>query len=182
MTNTTRRWQPRGACRFEDPDLFFPVGTTGPALAQTEDAKRVCRRCPVILQCQQWALENHVEEGVWGGLDERQRRSLLRHRARGTTAVAPRVPLPSFDTCRDAYNFMAFDVEGHIVWTGPIQVRIGEERRSRNQIAWEAIHGTPPVGRVQPDCDRDSCVQHLTDQATRNARSRDSAVDLPLAV
>lgn len=40
-------WRHEAACRWEDPDLFFPVGTGGPALLQIEEAKAVCHRCPV---------------------------------------------------------------------------------------------------------------------------------------
>lgn len=36
-------WRMHAACRDEDPDLFFPIGGTGPALVRTEDAKAVCR-------------------------------------------------------------------------------------------------------------------------------------------
>ena len=41
-------WRHRAACRDEDPELFFPIGNTGPALLQIEEAKAVCRRCEVI--------------------------------------------------------------------------------------------------------------------------------------
>ena len=41
-------WRHRAACRDEDPELFFPIGNTGPALLQIEEAKAVCRRCPVM--------------------------------------------------------------------------------------------------------------------------------------
>ena len=44
-------WRHRAACRDEDPELFFPIGNTGPALVQIEEAKAVCRRCPVIEPC-----------------------------------------------------------------------------------------------------------------------------------
>jgi WhiB family transcriptional regulator, redox-sensing transcriptional regulator len=40
-------WRLRAVCRDEDPELFFPIGTTGPAIWQIELAKEVCRRCPV---------------------------------------------------------------------------------------------------------------------------------------
>ncbi|MFG3429579.1 WhiB family transcriptional regulator [Streptomyces californicus] len=72
----------RALCREEDPDLFFPIGSTGPALLQIEEAKAVCRRCPVMDQCLQWALENRQDSGVWGGLNEDERRSLKRRTAR----------------------------------------------------------------------------------------------------
>ena len=39
-------WRHRALCRDEDPELFFPIGTTGPAVVQIEQAKAVCRRCP----------------------------------------------------------------------------------------------------------------------------------------
>ena len=41
-------WRHTAACRDEDPELFFPIGNTGPALLQIEEAKAVCRRCDVI--------------------------------------------------------------------------------------------------------------------------------------
>ncbi|MDQ0904130.1 hypothetical protein QFZ22_000115 [Streptomyces canus] len=40
------------------------------------------RRCPVMDQCLQWALESGQESGVWGGLSERERRSMQRRAAR----------------------------------------------------------------------------------------------------
>ena len=40
-------WRHQAACRDEDPELFFPVGNTGPAITQIEEAKKVCMRCTV---------------------------------------------------------------------------------------------------------------------------------------
>ncbi|MGY0065558.1 WhiB family transcriptional regulator [Streptomyces sp. QTS137] len=71
-------WRTRAACRDEDPDLFFPIGTSGPALFQTEQAKAVCRRCPVQQQCLDWAMESGQSLGVWGGTSETERRALKR--------------------------------------------------------------------------------------------------------
>jgi WhiB family redox-sensing transcriptional regulator len=73
-------WRHGAACKDEDPELFFPIGTTGPAVFQTEEAKAVCRRCDVREQCLQWALETGQEFGVWGGLSEDERRTLKRRR------------------------------------------------------------------------------------------------------
>lgn len=46
----------RAACLAEDPELFFPIGNTGPALAQVEEAKMVCRRCQACEERLRWAL------------------------------------------------------------------------------------------------------------------------------
>lgn len=75
-------WRHRAACRDEDPELFFPIGNTGPALLQIEEAKAVCRRCEVIDSCLQWALETGQDAGVWGGMSEDERRALKRRNAR----------------------------------------------------------------------------------------------------
>lgn len=81
-------WRHRAACRDEDPELFFPIGNTGPALAQIEEAKKVCARCEVAEPCLQWALESGQEAGVWGGMSEDERRALKRRVARNRARMA----------------------------------------------------------------------------------------------
>ncbi|MEV5509664.1 WhiB family transcriptional regulator [Streptomyces orinoci] len=80
-------WRQYAACRNEDPDLFFPVGTCGPAVQQTEQAKSVCRGCPVRERCLRWALESGQEYGVWGGTSEKERRLLRRTRPQRLSAA-----------------------------------------------------------------------------------------------
>jgi WhiB family transcriptional regulator, redox-sensing transcriptional regulator len=77
-------WRDRAACLEEDPELFFPIGTTGPAAAQVEQAKAVCARCPVLAECRSWALDNPrmTEFGVFGGMSEDERRAVRRRRRR----------------------------------------------------------------------------------------------------
>ena len=84
-------WRDRAACLGEDPELFFPIGNTGPALVQIEEAKAVCRRCEVVDSCMKWAIESGQDTGVWGGLSEDERRALKRRDARARRAgpVAP---------------------------------------------------------------------------------------------
>jgi WhiB family redox-sensing transcriptional regulator len=84
-------WHDRAACLSVDPELFFPIGSTGPALLQVEDAKAVCRGCEVIETCLSWAVESGQDAGVWGGLSEDERRALKRRNARTRRAdlVAP---------------------------------------------------------------------------------------------
>lgn len=75
-------WRGRAACLDEDPELFFPIGTTGPALDQLESAKAICAVCDVTEQCLEWAIATNQDAGVWGGLSEDERRALRRSRQR----------------------------------------------------------------------------------------------------
>ncbi|MEU0950303.1 WhiB family transcriptional regulator [Streptomyces canus] len=81
-------WRHNAVCKDEDPELFFPIGNTGPSLLQIEEAKAVCRRCPVMEQCLQWAFESGQDSGVWGGLSEDERRSMKRRAARNRARQA----------------------------------------------------------------------------------------------
>ena len=81
LANADYTWRGRAICRDTDPDLFFPVGTTGQALLQIAKAKEVCGECPVSTQCLEYALDTNQDSGIWGGLDEEQRRSIRRQNA-----------------------------------------------------------------------------------------------------
>jgi WhiB family redox-sensing transcriptional regulator len=78
---TYEDWRHRAACRGEDPELFFPVSELGPGARQTDDAKAVCARCPVRAQCLEYALDNGLDHGIFGGTTEAERR-MLRRRTR----------------------------------------------------------------------------------------------------
>ncbi len=80
-------WIERASCLEHDPELFFPVGTTGPAIEQTARAKAVCAGCSVRAECRSWALDTSQDAGVWGGLDEEERREIRRARRRAAAAA-----------------------------------------------------------------------------------------------
>jgi len=69
------RWISQGACRDEDPELFFPIAAQGPAAAQASAAKAVCRRCAVNAACLSFGLETS-QEGIWGGTTPEERRAM----------------------------------------------------------------------------------------------------------
>lgn len=71
-------WRALAACRSVDANLFFPNGSSGPALGQLLAAKAFCRSCPVQRECLEFALDTNQEDGVWGGKDENERRRLRR--------------------------------------------------------------------------------------------------------
>ena len=79
-------WRHRAACLDENPELFFPIGNTGPVLLQIEEAKAVCRRCEVMETCLEWAIESGQDAGVWGGMSEDERHALKRRNARARRA------------------------------------------------------------------------------------------------
>jgi WhiB family redox-sensing transcriptional regulator len=71
------RWQERAACVNTDSESFFPAKGDR---AGAEAAKRVCKLCPAIKECLEYALTHDEWAGVWGGMSERQRRELKRAR------------------------------------------------------------------------------------------------------
>jgi WhiB family redox-sensing transcriptional regulator len=79
-------WIAGAACIGEDPELFFPMGPPSSVTVQTARAKAVCDGCAVRDDCLEWSLVTAQDAGVWGGLDEDERRELRRRRRR---ALAP---------------------------------------------------------------------------------------------
>jgi WhiB family transcriptional regulator, redox-sensing transcriptional regulator len=61
------------ACQFADPDLFFPISSSGPSLVQVAEAKAICAGCQVRRECLAFAVRTHQAHGVWGGLSEQER-------------------------------------------------------------------------------------------------------------
>ncbi len=76
MMLTIVDWREFAACRDSEPNLFFPIGSTGPAVDQIEAAKAICDQCTAAEDCLQYALETNQEAGVWGGYAEDERRRL----------------------------------------------------------------------------------------------------------
>lgn len=76
--DASMEWRPRAACKDLDPNLFFPIGVTGPAVDQIAAAKSICEGCPVRGECLDFAITTNQEFGVWGGTTEDERRVLRR--------------------------------------------------------------------------------------------------------
>ena len=100
-------WRRAAACRNTEPDLFFPVGTTGPAIDQIEAAKRVCRSCEALEPCLDFALATNQESGVWGGTSEEERRKLRKawlaaRRSQRAAILRPPPPSPRATASRGA--------------------------------------------------------------------------------
>jgi WhiB family transcriptional regulator, redox-sensing transcriptional regulator len=86
VSSLTGDWRHRGRCIDVDPELFFPAGIGSDFDAQVTEAKAVCACCHVRTKCLAWALNAGAEAdyGIWGGLTERERRTIRRERRRAT--------------------------------------------------------------------------------------------------
>lgn len=71
-------WRRQASCRTLDPSLFFPAGASGTEAQDIAAAKAICASCPVAAPCREFALATNQEYGVWGGLDEEERRAIRR--------------------------------------------------------------------------------------------------------
>jgi WhiB family transcriptional regulator, redox-sensing transcriptional regulator len=75
ISATDDTWMDRGSCLGLDPDLFFPGRGD-----DVEAPKAVCRGCPVMSECLEFALDNKIADGVWGATTEKERRVMRRRR------------------------------------------------------------------------------------------------------
>lgn len=67
-------WRVHAACIGQGDLFFIERGETA------RPAKAICATCPVISECLEYALNNGIKEGIWGGLAERERRAIKRRR------------------------------------------------------------------------------------------------------
>ena len=73
-------WQRRASCRGPEAALFFAPTTPEPRPdreAREARAKAICAECPVQVECLDYALRIRESHGIWGGLNETERRLLL---------------------------------------------------------------------------------------------------------
>ncbi|MFD5086455.1 WhiB family transcriptional regulator [Kitasatospora sp. NPDC058201] len=91
-------WHTAAACRRDEVGLFFAPSKepTAARLSREEQAKQVCARCPVLLECREHALAQPEPYGVWGGLTAAERRVVLARRRRRDVELCEtaRVPAP----------------------------------------------------------------------------------------
>lgn len=83
-------WRDHALCNSMGPDLFF-----GPPSRELKDqertreaaAKTICDACVVRQECREYAIAHREPEGIWGGLDEKERRQIIKsHRGEQSKA------------------------------------------------------------------------------------------------
>ena len=91
MDLLTQTWWDLAACRGQDASSFFAPAyfeKRAEKHAREAVAKSFCRGCAVRETCLEYALELRDPHGVWGGLNEMERRAVLRRRAQGSEREA----------------------------------------------------------------------------------------------
>ncbi len=76
-------WQARAACKGQHAYLFFPPNhfeKKHEKLQREAAAKEICKTCPVIDECREYALAIREPYGIWGGLTENERKLILAQR------------------------------------------------------------------------------------------------------
>ena len=73
----TRNWTNRALCKNLDTELFFPQRGES-----TVHVRMVCKACPVVKPCLEYAMRGMEKFGIWGGTSERERRKMRSARAR----------------------------------------------------------------------------------------------------
>jgi hypothetical protein len=164
-------WRDDAACGGHDTELYFS------ALSE-ETAKAACRGCPVVDECLQFALDENIGFGVFGGLTEHERASLHRVSVRRklTTeelnersryARQPKEPR----TLRWLFDINTIAAFGdHLTWTGPNKPKFQGQVYTPKQLAFIVGRGQRPNGILRATCGTPECVrpEHLADSRERH--------------
>ncbi|MDT9688162.1 WhiB family transcriptional regulator [Streptomyces sp. P9(2023)] len=177
----TADWRDEADCRRSGRGLnwWFPKGvTTDSDREQAADAKAVCRECPVAMQCARMALELRLDDGIFGGLDTDQRRSLNRRAARDQYTDAELAKeiravwaKDARDPIVDAYLARTEPGDdGHVWWRGKkSSYTVAGRVLTPGKIAFEVGYGRRPEGPVRTSCGQRYCMaaEHLSDGRMR---------------
>lgn len=178
-------WRDQGACREANNDKWFPQPGSASAV---RDAKAVCFGCSVIFQCAQYALRTRQADGVWGGLSEGQRTTLIKnHRdadldnLNHIRQLVLRALQPELNPVRSLCDLWEDNTrtlpDGHIGWASEAtHVTYRGVTYTPKQLAFIVDRGQKAVGVVRrlPECPVVECIhpQHIADNEERFHRKK----------
>lgn len=84
MTHLDHAWQVKAACRGPQASVFFPPAhpeRKDERASREERAKQICAACSVRKSCLEYALDIREPHGIWGGMNETERKAILARRA-----------------------------------------------------------------------------------------------------
>jgi WhiB family redox-sensing transcriptional regulator len=119
MPEARSHWRSAAACQSCDPDLFFPLSSSGPAVEQIARAKEICAGCPVRRECLAFALRTRQAHGVWGGLTEQERYLAWSHGERNDGQAPDLKSIRSTDSPRPTRTVVTIADGNRPCWTTP---------------------------------------------------------------
>ena len=75
-------WAAEAACKGGKGSLFYAESEN-----DERKAKAICSLCSVRVQCLEFAIASREPDGIWGGLNPRQRRRLVRERQVASVSI-----------------------------------------------------------------------------------------------
>ncbi|MYR75116.1 Transcription factor WhiB [Streptomyces sp. OspMP-M45] len=135
-TRESSDWRSRSACAEVDPELFFPTSSEAEKATQ---AKEVCGWCPVRQQCLDWALKTGQDTGVWGGLDERERRAI--HGRPSSAQTAPLASVWGADIGEEAVARYLSGADGEVLPQERLEAVARGVRAGMSYLDFDRMHG-----------------------------------------
>jgi WhiB family redox-sensing transcriptional regulator len=75
LNDQEQEWKNDAACKGVERSVFFPtIGYN----QHSKHAIKICKTCPVKKRCAEFAINNNISNGIWGGLNPNQRQQLKR--------------------------------------------------------------------------------------------------------
>lgn len=175
-------WRDKGACREANNDNWFPQpGQT----SAVRTAKQVCFGCPVIMECAQYALRTRQADGVWGGLSESQRVTIIKNyraeldnldRVRQLVLRTLQPEINPIHSLRDLWDDRTKPLPGgHIGWTGKSSsFSFRGLVFTPRQLSFYLDRGHKADGAVKRTCVVVECIHpaHIADGAERRQQQR----------
>jgi WhiB family redox-sensing transcriptional regulator len=78
-------WMSEGICGQAEPDAWFPEKERDGGDARL--VRRICNGCPVRRQCAEYAIDERIPHGIWGGMSPNERSAERRARRRSGVAA-----------------------------------------------------------------------------------------------
>ncbi|MGW4493827.1 WhiB family transcriptional regulator [Streptomyces sp. NPDC004376] len=183
-------WRDQAICRGQSGKGADPWWPQPSDTSAVQAATNLCRtRCPVMYECAQHALTQPEDEGIWGGLDENQRRRIRKKYTSGRLNNPDTVILAVDSAIRQEHTQPADELRnlwdaytkplpgGHIGWSGPDSSTFSWHGHTYTpkRLAFLVDRGHPPVGIVRrlPDCPVIECIhpRHIADNRERHQRT-----------
>ena len=89
-------WADQALCKGMDVSHFFPEASV--SRQYYKKAKEICEACPVVNECKNFALENEIAHGFWGGLNPTERKGMM--------SIAKRMKPESLEIALKVFRFV----------------------------------------------------------------------------